>query len=452
MGRRLALAFSKLGAQTAGVMKTAPPWRGYVLRAAVLFCMAWAFQNLLGAASVPPPAAGKTRLVCWNLHWFPGHTPDASAAEAAAHMKGAQGALAELRPDVLLTQEVRTWQSMLDLTAPGGRLTPHVVSTFERMVPDARPQNQAVASRFVADSGWTERWKGGPGGPPRGYAFSALEVGGGRFLLCWSLHLKSNIGDLGEVIVSRSEAARQLLEHVRAMVALYSKRGPCAVVVAGDMNTSVDDPVYAKEPTLRALSASGLWWTHNGVPFNKRTTIPAENGFADNCFDHVFTAGLGRPVAFVAPFPGLSDHFPVVLDVDLAAADFKPVLDVEAGMKLLATAEGVRAALHVPTQTLKATDEAGIRAAIGQTVTVQGKISRVSNTADRSIHFVNFEGTKRGEFTVIVRRFSLSKVEAKSGPLKGLVGTTVSVTGMVTTYKDTPQIELHSGDGLRVEP
>src|SRR5690606_22298510 len=115
-------------------------------------------------------------------------------------------------------------------------LTVHVASVFP-----GSTQNLIIASKLRADSGWFDRWKAGPVHPPRGYSFAALELPGKRFLLTYSLHLKSNGGDLAVNIAQRQESARQLLHHLQEMLQIYGSRGECAVVIAGDFNTSLDD-------------------------------------------------------------------------------------------------------------------------------------------------------------------------------------------------------------------
>jgi endonuclease/exonuclease/phosphatase family metal-dependent hydrolase len=408
-----------------------------------------------GGTEISPPAAaekaaGKARIVSWNLQWFPGHKPDATEEMAAEHMAAAQKAVAGLNPDILLLQEVRGWAGAAKLCEAVPGLTPHVVTAFDQIIPDARPQNQVVAAKMPADSAWSATWVGGYQGPPRGYAFAALEAGGGRFLLCWSLHLKSNVGAFDSNVSMRAESARQLLAHVRDMVALYSRRGPCAVVVAGDMNTSGDDPKFAKDPTLRGLIGAGLWWTHEGVPFANRTTIPGEGSFADNCFDHIFTAGLGRPVAVVKPFPGLSDHNPVVLDVDFSEGDFTPRLDLAAGLQELASVPAPNVPVDLP-GVLAANDAAGIAAAVGKNATIRGKVSQVGQTKTASVTFINFEGNARTQFIAIVKKDHLASISAAfGGKLDSLAGKTVEVRGEVFLYKETPEIELRAPADIRV--
>ena len=390
------------------------------------------------------------RIVSWNLQWFPGHKPNATDEAAAEHMAAAQKAVADLKPDIMLLQEVRGWDAAARLCEAVPGLTTHVATAFEQIIPDARPQNQIIAAKMPADSAWSAKWNGGGSGPPRGYAFAALDAGDGRFLLCWSLHLKSNVGEFGHNVSMRAESTRQLLAHVHEMLGIYTPRGRCAVVVAGDMNTSTDDPKFATDPTIRGFTGAGLWWTHTGVPFASRTTIPPEGSYKANCFDHILTSGLGSPVAFVKPSPGLSDHYPVVLDVDFSKADFAARVDVPAGLKELASVP----APNVPTDlpgVLAAHDAASITAAVGKNATVRGKISQVGQTKTASVTFINFEGNARGQLVVIVKKEHLATLSAAfGGSLESLVGKTVEIRGEVILYKDTPEIDLRSPADLRI--
>ena len=113
-------------------------------------------------------------------------------------------------------------------------------------------QNQVIASKYAADSAWSEGWKSSVIDAPRGYSFAAITLPGNRFLLSYSLHLKSNLGEPARNVAQRQEAGRQVLQHVEEMLKVYSPRGPCAVLVGGDMNTSLDDARFQKEQTLRA--------------------------------------------------------------------------------------------------------------------------------------------------------------------------------------------------------
>jgi hypothetical protein len=216
------------------------------------------------------------------------------------------------------------------------------------------------------------------------------------------------------------------------------------------MNTSTDDPKFAKDPTIRGLIGAGLWWTHEGVPFARRTTIPAEGAYQDNCFDHILTAGLGRPVAFVKAFPGLSDHYPVVLDVDFSKGDFAPKVDVAAGLKELSSVPAPNVPVALP-GVIAANDAAAIAAAVGKTATVRGKVSQVGQTKSASITFINFVGNTREQFVAIVKKDHLATVAAAfGGKLESLEGKTVEIHGEIIAYKDKPEIELRTPEDVRV--
>ena len=282
------------------------------------------------------------------------------------------------------------------------KLEVQVISRFQ-----PRPQNQVIATNFPVDSTWSDDWNHKNNGPPRGYSFAAIELPGKRFLLTYSLHLKSNIGAQAVNVAKRQEAMKQLLAHSKEMLALYSLRGSCALVVGGDMNTSMD---FEKEQTLKAIIASGFHWTFDGVPFLNRITIPREGGYLDNTFDHIFTLGLGKQTASVHPYPGISDHYPVVLDV--VGGDFLPKLDVHAGLALLKAKAEPDDEKHIQvTATLQANDHEGIKAAVGKVVAVTGRVQNVGRTRSGSISFINFTGNQRGQFVGIIKKENLAGVE-----------------------------------------
>jgi endonuclease/exonuclease/phosphatase family metal-dependent hydrolase len=400
-----------------------------------------------GEPTAQPPKT--IRIVSWNLAWFPGKHEKPTAEEEKAHMAQAQQALRELKPDVLLLQEIRDWKSAEQLCSAVPGLRMQVISRFQ-----PRPQNQVIATNLPVDSTWSDEWKHEADGPPRGYVFTAIELPQKGFLLTYSLHLKSNVGAPAMNVPKRQEAARQLLAHTQEMQLLYGARGACGLLVGGDMNTSLDDPRFAGEQTLRALTAAGFHWTFAGVPFASRITIPKEGGYPDNCFDHIFTAGLGKQTAAVRPYPGRSDHNPVVLDLDLTKADFQPKLDVNAGLALLKAAPPSPESKKeiVVTATLNANDHDAIRAAVGKTVAVRGKVHDVGRTRTGSINFINFVGNQRGQFVGIVKGEDVAVVtEALGGELKAvLTGKNVELRGEIVLYKDIPEIVVTGGNQIRV--
>jgi endonuclease/exonuclease/phosphatase family metal-dependent hydrolase len=416
-------------------------------------------RHLLGLLILPMLALGgcsgggapgnRLRVVDWNLEWFPGGKPDATPEQQAAQMKAAKKAVSSLQPDLLLLQEVRDWNAAAELSSVVPGLNVHLVTEF-----GGRPQNQVIAAKLPADSAWSAQWKKGPIDPPRGYAFAALQLPGNRFLLTYSLHLKSNLGDFPANVAMRRESVRQLLTHAQEMLTLYRQRGPCAVLIAGDMNTSLDDPKFAADPSLKALRAAGFHWTHEGVPFASRTTIPADNQFPDNCFDHIFTLGLGKQTAAAKPFQKISDHYPVLLDVDLDAADFQGEINMAAANAELDVPLPVTPEKPVLPGTLNATDDASIRGAVGKIAAVRGKVAKVAASNTGSITFIDFEGGDRKRFTAIVRRDRLGDVSAPFGGdlAAGLTGKTVEIRGAVELYRQTPEIVLTQADQIAVIP
>jgi hypothetical protein len=64
----------------------------------------------------------------------------------------------------------------------------------------------------------------------------------------------------------------------------------------------------------------GFYWTFDGIPFARRVTCPAKGQYPDACFDHVFTLGLGKPVAEPLRNIGGSDHLPVSVDLEIGGS------------------------------------------------------------------------------------------------------------------------------------
>ncbi len=90
------------------------------------------------------------------------------------------------------------------------------------------------------------------------------------------------------------------------------------MIVGGDLNTSLDDPLFEAEATLRAwLGEGGFRWGWEGVPLLRRLTLPAKGRYPATCFDHVFYRPGDESVKLTAATvvgtgPAASDHHPVV--------------------------------------------------------------------------------------------------------------------------------------------
>ena len=391
------------------------------------------------------------RVVSWNLNWFPGGKEKATAEEAAAQMGLAQKAIGDLKPDLLLLQEVRDWKGAEELCREVPEVRVQVISRFQ-----PRPQNQVIATNLDAEKGWSDEWKRGDEDPPRGYVFGAIAVQPGHYLLVYSVHLKSNVGGVEGAMRKREDSARQLLRHVGEMLKLYGQRGKCAVMICGDLNTHADGGEFAKERTISALKAAGFRSGFEGVPAAERVTHPAKGIYKDACFDYIFTLGMGEQRAVVKGYPRVSDHQPVVMEVDLGKVDWNPRWDLGAGLAMVPEAAVVMGPAVKVEKTIRADDAGRIRGVVGETVAVRGTVENVSSTSSfgGTIYFINFVGSPKGEFVGFVKAENFAALRrGLGGELAGkLAGKRVELRGKVVLYKEkTPEIIVETASQIVLE-
>jgi endonuclease/exonuclease/phosphatase (EEP) superfamily protein YafD len=279
--------------------------------------------------SPDPAAPSKLTITFWNVEWFPGRRPKAGPEAGQAHLAAVVPVLERLNPDVLGLEEVADWAAAKSIADHLKGFKVDVCSPFiaERSGSDITKQQQVVlCSRLPVLQAWAEPWKPGENAvqPPRGFAFAAYQPAPGKVLLVYALHLKSNRVEPGGSDegnhAMREESSRQLLVHQQAMEKAYGSMGKVSVVMGGDLNTSLDDPKYAPEQTLRSWQAVGFKWGWENVPFADRATLPANGKYPAVCFDHLFFRGEGFKVlkAFVEPTgKDSSDHRPVTTEVEL---------------------------------------------------------------------------------------------------------------------------------------
>jgi hypothetical protein len=89
-------------------------------------------------------------------------------------------ALLDVRSDILCLQEVRDWDSVAELVSIlGPNFQTLVVSRFREMGSSGplSIQQTAVASKWQAESAWSESFKPAPVTPPRGFSFAAIPRG-----------------------------------------------------------------------------------------------------------------------------------------------------------------------------------------------------------------------------------------------------------------------------------
>jgi endonuclease/exonuclease/phosphatase family metal-dependent hydrolase len=275
-------------------------------------------------------AGSQLKVMTWNMEWFPGGHPSASKSEAAYQMRKAQEAIEKLNPDILMVQEVADWDSFSKLVKVVPSLKVDILSNFPSRDGKQPSQNVGIASKLPANSAWYELWQNiGNYPPPRGFAFAALELPD-RFILVYSVHFKSNRGnDDGQFESNtsmRAESSRQLLAHFTKMRELYGKTKPITAIIGGDFNTSLDNPTFAQESTLRDIQKAGFHWVFTDVPLVNRVTIPGDDirGYLDATFDHVFLLGLGFPKGRGVKVQDVSDHMPAEVVIELPSLAAEP--------------------------------------------------------------------------------------------------------------------------------
>ncbi len=270
-----------------------------------------------------PAAADSLRAVCWNIEWFPGIRPTASAEEADAHMKASQEALRKMDPDIFVAQEIRDWATFHELVSAVPGLTVHVVSSFRDAESGAlRVQQIGIASKLKCRGAWTTS------SPDisRGFSFAALEHPDGGLLMVHGVHLKSNHGsDTPEgaqnVADIRAEQTRHLLAHRDEVRFAFDGHEIAGWIAAGDFNTNHDGQ-FPLCKVVEMMTAGGYFNTWNDVPREERLTwrsdpVVENRRFEPTTFDYIFTRGLKKNKASIIDVPReLSDHSPLELIVE----------------------------------------------------------------------------------------------------------------------------------------
>jgi endonuclease/exonuclease/phosphatase (EEP) superfamily protein YafD len=293
---------------------------------AIVFAFSAAAQTTPAPSSAHPPLANSAprsfTIAFWNIQWFPGQRPDASAGEERRQINAVHSEITSFDPDVVGMEEVRNFDKAGLAVQPLRGFKVDVCANFPPREGQNEAQEIAIASRLQPLSAWAEEWKAaGAMMPPRGFAFAAYEIQPRQMLLVYCVHLKSNRGELAENVPIRQESIRQLLAHIAAMEKVYGKLGTITWIIGGDFNTSLDDQRFVKETTLRELLNHGFSWAWQNVPLGLRMTLPPSRDFPATCFDHVFYRGATLRRAFVANTTvRASDHRAIVATFDLPVA------------------------------------------------------------------------------------------------------------------------------------
>lgn len=276
-----------------------------------------------------PEGAGELKVISWNIEWYPGKKNFARAKEMQKQREAVTAAIKEINPDIILAQEIRDWESFAELceTLPGMR--PAVVSAFpSRRTGEYWRQQTAIGSKLPVTAAWSQPWnEQNDLQPPRGFSAAVLRLpgkGAPRYLLVYSLHLKSNLSNSeGETLLNfrdRDESIRQLLEHIRTMEETVFKGSIVGVIVGGDLNTNQDGQFG--DNVIKLMKDAGFHHSWSGVPREQRQTWRGGDQFEPVTFDHIFTKGLGRPRAHILDLSEeTSDHRPVEITIPIPSVE-----------------------------------------------------------------------------------------------------------------------------------
>jgi endonuclease/exonuclease/phosphatase family metal-dependent hydrolase len=88
------------------------------------------------------------------------------------------------------------------------------------------------------------------------------------------------------------------------------------VVVAGDFNTSLDDPRFQHDDSVRYMMGEGYYWPFAALSPDARKTWQGQGDYPAVQFDHFLTRNVGKPVASVPVTGSASDHRPIVISID----------------------------------------------------------------------------------------------------------------------------------------
>jgi endonuclease/exonuclease/phosphatase family metal-dependent hydrolase len=263
------------------------------------------------SASEPIPL----RIVTWNLEWFPGGKT-ATKESQDRHIATVREEIRKLNPDIIILQEIGSEGALDETLKPlDPKWAVSVISNFKQGG-FISGQQIAIASKFPTLSAWAEPWDRGWADSPRGYAYALFTINGKK-LAVYGLHLKSNLGNPPENTSKREDGISQLISHINSDENRVAKAD--AIVIGGDFNTDDPDSPHGQskgERTFDFLRKAGFKWSFEGIDHDFRITCPAKGRYPAASFDHIWTKGLGEPVASPQQ-SNVSDHLPVVIDIIL---------------------------------------------------------------------------------------------------------------------------------------
>jgi endonuclease/exonuclease/phosphatase family metal-dependent hydrolase len=266
------------------------------------------------AAAGPAPV----RVVTWNL--LPrdgsGIVTDKTVVETARVLK-------ELNPDVIILEQVPDLlgcEDILQALKPADYQVAVFSSFRDPQTGDLSRQQVAILSRAPASDSFWDTWQAeDPAAVAPGGFASALIHLENRNLWVFGVQLSDasprddRARESAAQQAARESATRQLVQ--RLDVLRESPNGVKAVVVAGDFNTTPDDPKLAHEMTLVRLERDGFSNAVSGLPPGKRITLPGNGKSPDATMDYLFTRDIGQVVNIQVVPASVSQHYPLAGDL-----------------------------------------------------------------------------------------------------------------------------------------
>ena len=258
---------------------------------------------------------GDVLVTTWNMKWFPSGKANVRNEEVLEKMTivNAGRILSAAIDDqckrsaadlIVFGQEVRDAETMSNYIHAAGIDGLKVVTVSNFMDGDVPIWQQvAIMSTLpVIDCGFATWSKSSEVSIPRGFAYALLDGGTAGPIVCFNLHLKSNLNQSGaEVenqknIYKREAASAQILAVIKKMREAFPNK-ELRVVVGGDFNTNDDDFEYVSESTIRAFYGAHFRSCFRDLKKSQKVTRPASNGFPDATFDYILYRGFERIVS-----------------------------------------------------------------------------------------------------------------------------------------------------------
>lgn len=266
---------------------------------------------------------GKSIMV-WNVKWFPGGNPDATSSQKKSQIQGVRKVLKEEQPFLLFLCEVRSLKTLMKLE-PERLKYKKIACTYIPRVADEGVGLPLQSLAFLSQVPWEASWVIDfsqfaltRDRPRRGIIAIQFNLGERGKLFVYGVHLKSNMGLASNNRLKRERAMRYLeWDWKRVGVDWVHDE----IIVLGDFNHSLLNPVYESEVSIRRLLDKGFSDVMNGAPWQDRLTIHSTYGFASDVFDYILVTSKIRRYAKAARVMELerhqiSDHSPLLLETD----------------------------------------------------------------------------------------------------------------------------------------